>query len=165
MRKFSSRKVKRGAEMKFLKKIRTLVFRRSTSTPVERPAGEPGADRPVSAFREAELPEIPFHETEPADNNPEDPDTWPWIEISEQIRIAGLWKDQWREYVVEEYRFRLKYHKSCKCDVCGKYHEELFSCRDQTYCATHLPVERQYAERKTRAGRHGSSQSFLKKIP
>jgi hypothetical protein len=138
--------------MKIPEKIRMLVFR--VSTPAAGRAGGPGGERVAPAYREAELPDIPSPEAGP--EMPEDPGSRPDIEIAEQIRIAGLWKDQWREYAVEEYRFRLRYGKSCRCDVCGKYREELFLYRDRTCCMTHLPAERRPAERKTRAGRHGS---------
>lgn len=87
------------------------------------------------------------------------------IQISEQIRIANLWKDHWREYLIEEHRFRERYHQSCKCDVCGVFDVELLLYKNQTYCVRHLPVERITVVRKTKAGKHGSTVDYNKKVP
>jgi hypothetical protein len=87
------------------------------------------------------------------------------VEISEQVRISALYKEQWREYLIEENNFRKRFHKSCKCDVCGVFNEELLLYKNQTYCVRHLPVERSVVVRKITAGRHGSSRDYLKRIP
>jgi hypothetical protein len=132
--------------MSLFNKIKKLIFRNSsTSIPIIKPAN--------------------VHEEEFLDETSSNHDSLLKMEISEQVRIAGLWKDQWREYLIEEHSFRQKYMKSCKCDVCGKYEEELFFYHNQTYCVSDLPVERSYVERKVKAGRHGSSKDYLKKVP
>lgn len=87
------------------------------------------------------------------------------IEIAEQVRIAGLWKEQYRNYLTEEHAFRIRFRKSPKCDVCGTYGEELYLHRGQTYCERHLPVYRSTIESKVIAGKHGAATNFLKKIP
>jgi hypothetical protein len=134
-----------GEVMSLFEKIKKILCGRAPDcVPVHSPAN----------VREGEWPEeIPI-----------DPDNHSETEISEQIRIQELWKNEFREYIVEAHGYRMKYSKSCKCDVCGAYTEELFLYQEQTYCVRHLPVERTVVERKVMAGSHGSARSFLKRI-
>lgn len=146
--------------MKIPDSIRSLIPGRSPAKPpaagsrdLSPPEEMPGKP-PVPASPESEAPRTP-----PAESTG-DPGSRAEKEIAEQVRIAGLWKNHWRQYVAEEFRFRLRYGKSCRCDVCGEYRKELFSWQDRTFCATHLPAEWQFREgagKDERPGEPGSS--------
>jgi len=146
-------------------RIRIVICRPRAGCIPAGPGQDPGAGAQKTASPETEPAVPPSPAAGQAAEPPADPGSMPDLEIAEQMRIAGLWKDHWLEYVMEEYRFRVKYHKSCKCDVCGEFRKELFRYRNRTYCPAHLPVDQRQAEGRVKAKRHGELQSILRKLP
>jgi len=135
--------------MKIPDSIRNLIPGRP---PAEPPAGEPAQDPPVPASPGAPQGSPAGLARDPAGEPGERAEK----EIAEQVRIAGLWKNHWRQYVAEEFRFRLRYGKSCRCDACGEYRKELFSWQDRTFCATHLPAEWRFRQGAGKDGQDGA---------
>jgi len=145
--------------MKIPDSIRTIIPGRSRSRTAARghagaPPAEPGGEPTVPVSRDAGTSQAPF--AGQADEPRSEPAGRAEKEISEQVRIAELWKNHWRQYVVEEFRFRLRYGKSCRCDVCGEYKKELFACRGKTCCATHMPEDWWLRDSTRTKGRSGA---------
>ena len=152
--------------MKIPDAIRTIFPGRSRSRPAARgpdgaPAAEPGKELSVPVSGEAGTSRAPF--AGQADGPRTEPAGRVEKEITEQVRIAALWKNHWRQYVVEEFRFRLRYGKSCRCDVCGEYKKELFASRGKTCCATHMPAEWWLQDPKGKGGRPGARDRSARK--
>jgi hypothetical protein len=58
----------------------------------------------------------------------------------ERLRhIHGLYDENFQEYLKEADKFRKEFGKNVQCDICGRWDEELFVYRNQTYCARCLP--------------------------
>lgn len=78
--------------------------------------------------------------------------------------IHGLSAGMHREYLQEAERFRKEFGKNVQCDVCGRWDEELFVHRSQTYCTQCLPGgSRPAPDRGVVAGKHGGSIDYIKK--
>jgi len=147
--------------MKITDSIRTLIPGRPARPAARGSAGALPEEPPFRASPETAAPQAPFAGR--ADEPAGDPAGRVEKEIAEQVRIAELWKNHWRQYVVEEFRFRLRYGKSCRCDVCGEYKKELFSCRGKTCCATHMPAEWWLQDPRGKGKRPGAPERSTRK--
>jgi hypothetical protein len=91
------------------------------------------------------------------------------LEKEHRARIYQLWKDNgsFRDYLIEKQKFIEIYGKNVNCDICSwncGLDIELHNYNGQTYCTQHIPPEmHREIERKVKAGRHGSSNDFIKK--
>jgi hypothetical protein len=146
-----------------LKKI-VGFFKSSTSSNSETP--------PKSAFSDSELNPEPSHHSLHSikkDLDVKETDKKTIAEQKNQItHIRSLSEDSktFVKYLQEVHRFNQEFGMNVKCDVCGKWGDEieLYSHRNQTYCQNHIPpVIQREIERKVMAGRHGASRDFIKK--
>jgi hypothetical protein len=78
-------------------------------------------------------------------------------EMEQQQYINGLSAGKYREYLQEAEKFQKEFGKNVKCDVCGRWDEELFVHHNQTYCPRCLPGGSHPGHDSTVvAGKHGA---------
>jgi chromosome segregation ATPase len=82
--------------------------------------------------------------------------------------INGLFTTDFNKYLVESKKFRERYDKNTRCDICGNWDSGLYSCCGSTFCekclATHQIIGGKHRmpdqDYKTMAINHGAAISF-----
>ena len=82
--------------------------------------------------------------------------------------INNLYNSDFREYLIESKRFRDKFNKNTRCDICSNWDTGLYSCCESTYCekciATHQIIGGKHRvpdrEYKIMAINHGAAITF-----